>query len=189
MTTIIAALVGNPNCGKTTLFNALTGAKQKVGNWPGVTIECKRGEFVEKDYQVELTDLPGTYSLAITESGAVDTALASHFIFSHDIDVVLNIVDASLLERSLYLTMQLLERKTPVVVALNMMDVARARGIHIDVEKLSAHLGCPVVALEAHRRRGLLALKEAMVKLSDQHDASASRQCKPANLATVELRS
>ncbi len=162
--TLSVALTGNPNCGKTTLFNALTGARQKVGNWPGVTVERKSGYFTQSGTTVEVIDLPGIYSLTLaSETAAVDERIASEFILHQQADVIINIVDASNLERHLYLTMQLLEMGVPVIVALNMMDVARARNIHIDLKKLSRELGCPVVALEANKGGGVLELKCAIV--------------------------
>lgn len=158
------ALVGNPNCGKTTLFNALTGASQKVGNWPGVTVERKSGFFTEKQKTVEVVDLPGIYSLALaSKTAAVDERIACDFMLNQQADLVINIVDASNLERHLYLTTQLMETGIPVILALNMMDVANARGIQIDVVKLSQTLACPVIALKAHRGEGVKELKRLIV--------------------------
>lgn len=156
------ALVGNPNCGKTTLFNALTGARQHVGNWPGVTVERISGYFTEAGKTVEVIDLPGTYSLT-TLTGSIDESIACDFILARQADVIINIVDASHLERHLYLTTQLLEMGLPVILALNMMDVARARQIHIDLKALARELGCPVVALEASKGSGLDALRQAVM--------------------------
>lgn len=154
------ALVGNPNCGKTTLFNALTGSRQRVGNWPGVTVERKSGFCDVAGETVEVIDLPGVYSLTLaSEIIAVDECIACEFILNHQAKIIINIVDASNLERHLYLTLQLLEMGAPVILALNMMDVARARNIHMDVKKLSRLLGCPVVTLEANKGNGLQDLK------------------------------
>lgn len=165
------ALAGNPNCGKTTLFNALTGARQKVGNWPGVTVERKSGFFMQSGKTVEVVDLPGVYSLILaSDTAAIDERIASEYILSRQADVIVNIVDASHLERNLYLTMQLREMGVPVILALNMMDVARAREIHIDTAALSRELGCPVVALEANRGGGVPELKRTVV----EYDASAA---------------
>lgn len=159
------ALVGNPNGGKTTLFNALTGSSQSVGNWPGVTVERVSGFFTESGVNVEVVDLPGTYSLtAASDVTSIDECIACEFIGNNEADVIINIVDASHLERHLYLTMQLLEMGLPVVLALNMIDVAHAKKIHIDAAKLSAGLGCPVVSLSANRGVGLADLKRAILQ-------------------------
>ena len=157
------ALAGNPNCGKTTLFNALTGARQRVGNWPGVTVERKTGSYRHHGRAFEVVDLPGTYGLSSADSGdAVDERIARDYIDRGDADVVVNVIDASSLSRGLYLTTQLLERQVPVVVALNMMDVARRHGMTADADALADALGCPVVPLVASRGRGLAALRAAV---------------------------
>jgi ferrous iron transport protein B len=161
---IRAALVGNPNCGKTTLFNALTGARQRVGNWPGVTVERKCGYFTEASTAVEVVDLPGIYSLTMASAtSAIDEKIAIDFLYHCQADVIVNIIDASNLERHLYLTTQLLEMGVPMIVALNMMDVALARNIHINVDALAKQLGCPVIALTASKGGGIQALKRALV--------------------------
>lgn len=161
------AMVGNPNCGKTTLFNALTGASQRVGNWPGVTVERKSGVFTEAGIVVEVVDLPGIYTLTQTsETAAVDEKIAADYILQQSANVIINIVDASSLERHLYLTTQLLEMGVPLVLALNMMDVAAAKNIHIDLQQLSRELGCPVIALKANdgsKGRGVSELKQAVI--------------------------
>ncbi len=157
------ALVGNPNCGKTTLFNALTGARQRVGNWPGVTVERKTGSYRLRGDTFEVVDLPGTYGLADADSGdALDERIARDYIDGGEAAVVVNVVDASSLSRGLYLTTQLLERGTPVVVALNMMDVAERQGMTVDADALAAGLGCAVVPLVAARGRGMAALRDAV---------------------------
>ena len=157
------ALAGNPNCGKTTLFNALTGARQRVGNWPGVTVERKTGSYRHHGRAFEVVDLPGTYGLSSADSGdAVDERIARDYIDRGDADVVVNVIDASSLSRGLYLTTQLLERQVPVVVALNMMDVAGRHGMTADADALADALGCPVVPLVASRGRGLAALRAAV---------------------------
>ena len=128
------ALVGNPNSGKTTLFNALTGSNQRVGNWPGVTVEKKEGSIKFKDKQYTIIDLPGAYSLG---SFSEDEVVARDFILKGNPDVVINVVDATNIERNLYLTIQLLEMGAKVVVALNMIDEAKAKKIEIDINTLS----------------------------------------------------
>jgi ferrous iron transport protein B len=158
------ALVGNPNTGKTTLFNALAGLRQRVGNYPGVTVEKKHGRMRHGDRAFEVIDLPGTYSLAprsLDEMVAVDVILGRQDGEARP-DVVVTIVDASNLERNLYLTTQVMELGVPVVVALNMTDVAQGQGMTIDADRLSRQLGVPVVSLQANRGRGLEQLKEAV---------------------------
>jgi len=149
---LTVALAGNPNCGKTALFNALTGVRQRTGNWPGVTVDRKEGRFAVGEHRVRVVDLPGTYSLdAIT----LDQQIARDYLLSHEADLFVNVVDASNLERHLYLTVQLLEMNVPVLVALNMVDVAEKEGMAIDVAELSRSLGCPVVPIVATTRQGL----------------------------------
>ncbi len=158
-------LVGNPNCGKTTLFNALTGDNQRVGNWPGVTVEKKMGEFLLGGEPVQLTDLPGVYSLvSTTESRSQDEQIAAEAVAFGDASLFINVVDASHLERHLYLTSQLLELGKPVIVALSMNDLAQNAGITIDVDVLSKQLKCPVVVLEVYRNLGRETLKTAILK-------------------------
>ena len=201
------AIVGNPNCGKTTLFNLLTGAQQKVGNWPGVTVEKKVGQFdyashqaavpaltrgsllpgtmtAQKHvllrhkggksrfspfetpiaqrsagaagYQVEVVDLPGCYSLSVVnQQGCLDERIACEFILSQQTDVIINIVDAANLRRNLYLTTQLLEMGVPVIVAVNMLDVAKQNQIDIDFTALSEQLGLPVLPLICKKKTRL----------------------------------
>lgn len=166
------ALVGNPNCGKTTLFNALTGARQRVGNWPGVTVERKSGTFKVANKAIETVDLPGVYSLTLAcATSAVDEKIACEYILSRQADVVVNIVNASNLERHLYLTTQLIEMGAPLLVALNMMDVARKRRIQVDIKKLSERLGCPVVAIEASRGEGIAELKRAISEFKESRQS------------------
>lgn len=161
----IVGVVGNPNCGKTTLFNALTGAKQRVGNWPGVTVERKIGHYSHVGVSFELVDLPGTYSLEVSEDSiSLDEAIARDYVAGHEADLIINIVDASNLERNLYLTSQLLEMNVPMMVALNMMDVAEERGIEIDAAVLSQRLGCPVVPIVASGSKGVDQLKQSVLE-------------------------
>ncbi len=157
------ALVGNPNSGKTTLFNRLTGSHQKVGNWPGVTVERKSGFFKHAEQRFEVIDLPGTYSLHVThEEESIDQQIAQRFVLEGTAQLLVNIIDASSMERGLYLTTQLLEADRPLVVVLNMIDVADKEGLHIDPYALSAALGCPVVPLVASRGEGLTTLVDVI---------------------------
>lgn len=158
------AVVGNPNCGKTTLFNALTGSTQKVGNWPGVTVEKKIGQFRHDGHTYDLVDLPGIYMIGGYSAGSQDERVARDYILSGEPAVVVNILDAFNLERNLYLTCQLLEMRVPVVVALNMMDLAKRVGIEIDCAALSRVLDCPVVPLIASRSDGVDGLKKAIAE-------------------------
>lgn len=172
--TLTLALVGNPNTGKSTLFNALAGVRQRVGNYPGVTVEKKIGHMEHAGQRVALVDLPGTYSLAPRspdEMVTVDVLLGRRADVPA-IDAVLSIVDASNLERNLYLVSQLLDLGLPTVVALNMTDVAEARGVAIDTARLARQLGAPVVAIQANRRRGLDQLKAALCATNGQSRSS-----------------
>ncbi|MCX8966195.1 Fe(2+) transporter permease subunit FeoB [Erwinia psidii] len=166
MNRITIGLIGNPNSGKTTLFNQLTGARQHVGNWAGVTVERKQGSFSTGQHKVQLVDLPGTYSLTtISPQTSLDEQIACHFILSGEADRVINVIDASNLERNLYLTLQLQELGIPCIVALNMLDIARSQHIHIDVAALAEQLGCPVIPLVSNRGEGLDELRQAIVNL------------------------
>lgn len=160
-------LVGNPNCGKTTLFNALTGENQRVGNWPGVTVEKKTGSFKIHQHRVDLIDLPGLYSLSTSQQGSsMDEKITASAVTDDEVDLIVNVIDACQLERHLYLSSQLLELGKPIVIALNMTDIATARGILIDTEALSQRLGCPVVSIQAHRQQGMDDLKQAILSMS-----------------------
>ncbi len=161
---ITIGFIGNPNCGKTTLFNAYTGANLKVANWPGVTVEKVEGAIKDHNETIHLVDLPGTYSLT---SYTMEETVSRNFILSDEVDVVINVADASALERSLYLTLQLLELKKPVVLALNMMDIVQKRGMEIDLHRLPEMLGIPVIPVSARRRSGLDALLHAAVHHKD----------------------
>ncbi|WP_035984735.1 Fe(2+) transporter permease subunit FeoB [Leptolyngbya sp. KIOST-1] len=156
------ALIGNPNCGKTTLFNALTGANQRVGNWPGVTVDRKEGRYRYGETTVTVVDLPGIYAIDSEDEGSVDQAIARDYLLSDAAQVVVNIVDAANLERNLYLTTQLLEMDMPLVVALNMMDAAGDQGVRIHPERLAERLGCPVVPMVAARGQGVEDLRHAL---------------------------
>lgn len=161
---IHVGFAGNPNCGKTTLFNAYTGANLKVANWPGVTVEKKEGFYKQKGHNLKLVDLPGIYSLTCY---TMEEKLTREYILASDIDVIINIIDASNLERNLYLTLQLIELGKPIILALNMMDIVEDRGMKIDIPKLSAMLGLPVVPVSARRRTGLDTLMNAVINYRD----------------------
>lgn len=159
---ITIALAGNPNCGKTTLFNELTGAKQHVGNWPGVTVDKKDGAY-KKDKSVVILDLPGTYSLS---PYSAEEIVARDYIVKDRPDAVINIVDGTSLERNLYLTLQVLETRIPTVIAMNMMDEVAAKGDQIDCAKLSEILGVPVVPIVARSGKGLKELMDAAISVA-----------------------
>ncbi|WP_347252105.1 Fe(2+) transporter permease subunit FeoB [Legionella sp.] len=157
-------LVGNPNCGKTTLFNALTGSNQRIGNWPGVTVEKKTGSFILEGQTIQVTDLPGIYSLASSGgTSSLDEQIAAKAIISLEADVIINVIDACHIERHLYLTSQLLELGKPMIVLLNMMDIAEQRGIRIDIKGLSAQLNTPVLAIQAHKQVGFVELRQKIM--------------------------
>lgn len=172
----IITLVGNPNCGKTTLFNALTGARQQVGNWPGVTVDKKTGLYTHEGQTVEVVDLPGIYSL---NASSVDEQVARDYLLSHEANLIINIIDAANLERNLYLTTQLLEMKVPMIVALNMMDAAKERRIVIDVALLTKNLGCPVVPMVASKLQGVDHLKSTVNKAIRHPQISATQPSYP----------
>jgi len=156
---INVAFAGNPNCGKTTLFNAYTGARLKVANWPGVTVEKKEGAFKFHEYQYKLVDLPGIYSLTCYSTEEI---LSRQYLLEDEVDVVVDVADASNLERNLYLTLQLIELGKPVVLALNMMDIVEERGMELDIHRLPEMLGIPVVPVSARKRTGLEVLMHAV---------------------------
>lgn len=159
--------IGNPNCGKTTLFNAYTGANLKVANWPGVTVEKVEGAIKDHDLNIRLVDLPGTYSLT---SYTMEEQVSRQFILSDEVDVIIDVADASALERNLYLTLQLLELGKPVVLALNMMDIVEKRGMEIDTHRLPELLGIPVIPVSARKRTGLDVLLHAAAHHKDCKD-------------------
>ena len=164
MTELTVALAGNPNAGKSTIFNALTGLHQHVGNWPGKTVEKREGVCRRAGDTLHIVDLPGTYSLA---AYSPEEVIARDYILRQRPDVVVNVLDATNLERNLYLTVQVLELGTPVVVALNMADEMRAQGLTIDCQGLSRQLGgVPVVETSARRNEGLDALVEAIRRVA-----------------------
>ena len=161
---LTVGFIGNPNCGKTTLYNAFTGANLKVANWPGVTVEKIEGAVNYHNHSYRLVDLPGTYSLT---SYTMEEQVARQYIMSDDVDVIVDVADASSLERNLYLTLQLLELGKPVVLALNMMDIVEKRGMEIDLHRLPEMLGIPVIPVSARRRTGLGILMHAVAHHKD----------------------
>ena len=166
------ALTGNPNVGKSTVFNALTGSRQHVGNWPGKTVEKKAGVFKYQGLELNIVDLPGTYSLS---SYSIEEQVARDFIVKEKPKVVVDVVDAANLERNLYLTAQILETGIPLIIVLNMVDQAQARGLKIDVPKLSNLLGgTPVIPMTARRGQGVEALKQAIFDIAANGARSVS---------------
>lgn len=200
------AIVGNPNSGKTTVFNGLTGGRQRIGNWPGVTVERKEGSFTPKGLEnvlvepfavdadhtsgsvttsvieqtqgtrerspIRVVDLPGIYSIS---AGSEDEAVARNYLLSGEPELVVNVVDASNIQRNMFLTLQLLELKVPVLVVLNMMDVAKENGISIDIEHLSEHLGCPVISAVGTRAGDMERVKEAVAEAAEKGTVSEIR--------------
>ena len=170
MTQATIALAGNPNVGKSTVFNALTGARQHVGNWPGKTVEKKEGTWAYRGQNYTVVDLPGAYSLT---AFSMEEIIARDFIIDAQPDAVVVVVDAANLERNLYLVVQIIEMGAPVIVALNMADIAETKGLKIDVEKLAQGLGAPVVSTIAREERGIDDLGAAIVAaLHSQQEAS-----------------
>ena len=166
------ALAGNPNCGKTTVFNGYTGARQHVGNYPGVTVDRKEGHITVGDNQVTLVDLPGTYSLT---AYSMEELVARRELAAGSVQAVINVVDASALERNMLLTVQMLEMGVPVVLCCNMMDEARAAGIHIDMERLTSLMGIPVMPMVARSGEGLTEAMNVAVQLAKQGKRNALR--------------
>lgn len=191
---VTVAFIGNPNCGKTTLFNAYTGARLKVANWPGVTVEKKEGAFRFHDDSFKLVDLPGIYSLT---SYTMEEKLSRRFILGEDsdggADVIVDVADASCLERNLYLTLQLIELGRPVVLALNMIDIVEKRGMEIDTHRLPEMLGIPVIPVSARKRTGLEVLMHAVAhhkdivsdKTEHHHKSGSHRHDHHSELALV----
>ena len=169
------ALAGNPNCGKTTMFNALTGANQYVGNWPGVTVEKKEGKLKgkRKNDDIIVTDLPGIYSLS---PYTLEEVVSRDYILNDNPDVIIDLVDATNIERNLYLTTQLIETGVPVVIALNMTDLLEKRGIKIDTKRLSMLLDCPIVETSALKQTGLDALVETAIKVANKKEVDLPRE-------------
>jgi ferrous iron transport protein B len=168
MKTLRVALAGNPNAGKSTIFNALTGSRQHVGNWPGKTVEKKEGKFKNGNYAIEVIDLPGTYNLT---AYSPEEVIARDYILNEKPDLVVTVVDAANLERNLYLTVQVLELGVPVIVALNMTDMADTRGLKIDRDMLSQGLQSPVVSTTANKGDGIDHLVKTMLSLAEERIA------------------
>lgn len=171
MSDFIIAVAGNPNSGKTTLFNALTGSRQRVGNWPGVTVEKKSGSVNFEGTDLEIVDLPGIYSLT---SHSEDERVSRDYLLGDEADLVVNVVDASNLERNLFLTLNLVEMKVPLVVVLNMVDLAAKKGLHLDAQALSKTLGVPVVALSAVKKTDIEGFKAQLPGLAKNAKASTA---------------
>lgn len=168
MSQIHVALAGNPNAGKSSIFNALTGSRQHVGNWPGKTVEKKEGHFQQDRYEVKVVDLPGAYSLT---AFSPEEVIARDYIIHEKPDVVVTVLDSANLERNLYLAVQVLELGVPVIAALNMSDMAEARGIKIDQERLGLALGSPVIRTVASKGEGVKDLVNAIIKFKEERKA------------------
>ena len=169
---IRVSLIGNPNVGKSVIFNSLTGLKQHTGNWPGKTVEKKEGCFSHGGYEFEVVDLPGVYSLSAVSE---DERIARQYIVDYRPDVVVDILNASQLERNLYLALLLIELQVNLVIVLNMYDVVKSRGDRIDIDALSRKLRAPVVATTATKKEGLDELKEAILKATPEYVLESSR--------------
>lgn len=166
---VTLAFTGNPNCGKSSLFNLLTGAKQQIGNWPGVTVERVEGRYQYNNQSYNIVDLPGIYSLS---PNSEDEQVSRDYILSGKADLIVNILDSSNLSRNMYLTAQLIEMRVPVVVVLNMMDLAESSGLSIDIDHLSAHLKCPVIGVSAVNQNDISRLKDFLEINSEEHPVS-----------------
>ena len=180
MSNIRIAFAGNPNCGKTTLFNALTGARQKVGNWPGVTIDRKEGHYSHNGNEVVIVDLPGTYSLDTSYTSGLDEVIARDYILEGEADLIVNVVDAANLERNLFLTSQLIDMRVPMIIALTKLSVARKDGIEIDAKVLAEKLQVPVIAVERKGRDSQIPFKDLIeVAAKEQVISDASIDYSP----------
>ncbi len=172
------ALIGNPNVGKSVIFNSLTGLKQHTGNWPGKTVEKKMGYYTHKGYEFEVVDLPGVYSLSAVSE---DERVARQYIVDHRPDVVVDILNASQLERNLYLTLLLIELQVNLVVVLNMFDMLQSRGDRIDLNALSEKLRAPVIATTATKKEGIEELKDKILEVAPKHVLAHSMNDEPAS--------
>jgi small GTP-binding protein len=166
---IVVALAGNPNSGKTTVFNNLTGARQHVGNWPGVTVEKKEGSCSANGYAISIVDLPGVYSLT---AYSPDEVVARNFIIDEKPDVVVDIVDASNLERNLYLAVQIMEMNVPLILAFNMMDEVERKRYTIDINTISKEMGVSVVPMVANRNKGTKELLNEIIRVAEKDSLS-----------------
>lgn len=180
---VVIALAGNPNSGKTTIFNAITGARQHVGNYPGVTVEKKEGFGTHKARKLHVVDLPGTYSLTAT---SIDEIVARNFLLDGNADVVVDVIDSSNLERNLYLATQLLEMNVPLVLAFSMADVAKNRGLSIDERQLSDLLGVPIVSVVGHKHKGIDSLLDAVIKVASNTKTHVAAQRHPSYGSEIE---
>ena len=170
------ALAGNPNSGKTTIFNALTGSRQHVGNYPGVTVECKEGRLRHRRHEITIVDLPGAYSLTAC---SMDELAARDFLVHQRPDVVVDVIDASNLERNLYLATQLIELGVPLILVFNMSDLAESRGCRIDTDLLSRRLGVPIVRTVGHKDEGIEDLKNALAGSGQMRELFGSHPTLP----------
>ncbi|RST71949.1 ferrous iron transport protein B [Candidatus Aquarickettsia rohweri] len=164
MEEISIGIIGNPNSGKSTIFNELTGLKQKAANWSGVTVEKKVGRFYNKNHKVQLVDLPGLYSLGVGGKTSLDQKIAINYIKEGNFDCIINVIDSVNFKKSLYLTLQLLEREIPVILVFNMEDISKNKGIFIDHEKISELLKCPVISISAKNRGDIIRLKDFLIE-------------------------
>lgn len=185
MNKLTIAVAGNPNCGKTTLFNELTGARQMVGNWPGVTVDRRTGLYSYADHDFELVDIPGIYALS---AHSTDEKVARDYLLSSDYDLIINIVDAANIERNLYLTTQLIEMRVPMIIVLNKMDVAKSRQIRINSEELSNRLGVAVVPIAASKGTGLKELKSVIHEYAENRSISEAEVLYPEEIQESSYR-
>ena len=181
----IVCIVGNPNCGKTTLFNAITGSKQEVGNWPGVTVEKKVGHYSHDGHDISLVDLPGIYSVTPSNATGEDERVARDYLLSGEAEAVINIVDAGNLERNLYLSTQLLEMRVPMIMVVNMMDIARQHKLEINLDRLSERFGCPVIGMVASKEKGLKQLEDAVNRMVDSQTIPANAVQYPSDITAA----
>ena len=183
---LTVAVIGNPNCGKTTLFNGLTGSRQHVGNWAGVTVEQKTGQYIYDNKVIKVVDLPGIYSLDVQDvTTSLDEKVARDYILSHQADLIINIIDTSHLEHNLYLTFQLLEMGLPIVIVLNNMDDASGRDIIIDSDEIARRLDCPLVSLIATKTKDIRQLKPTINRLAEEKQQSHSPAKYPEEIHTA----
>ena len=170
MKQIKTVLAGQPNCGKSTIFNLVSGIEQHIANYPGVTVDKKVGYFRYSDYKIQMVDLPGTYSFS---SYSLEERVSKEYILNENPDLIVNVIDASNLKRNLYLTFQLLEMGFPVVIVLNMMDVAKRRGIHINSKEISSMLGCPVIEASGSKGIGKNEIMQAVINTYEKNNKLA----------------